>query len=557
VFRSELPNPTQKDFEELNASLLGGDMVEPSSSFPRGGGTPLPRAFDTWDDVRKALPNIGATDSELEAAERILGGEIDESACLSRRWDTDWWRLRLARSAWISTSDLDEESASSSQANACDEAEQEYAEVVDEEERDVSMDDLESDMQRNPTMLTGYPQKGALYTPGALNGLWTGRMVIPSETHLRALLLPPQPPAHLPHNADDPAAVALGPEGGPNANAIPDPNNDPNIPLAEPQEPQEPGHRPQTFTEDTLRLVAVPLYVRLAEYAVFSGGKSVPCANDTMDVDADGDEGNASGSGSGPGSGFSSGSRDGNANEEEASYDQGIRDAWFPPNTTLSTEGDRVVVTVPPGADNLHTRSESKEFTYVKVEKKDFGEDAEDAPVVSRGMGSEAEARSRRQPGTFHDRDTCPGCLAREQALLAARIAAEAEDAEANPNSDCEDTDSESIDLPPYVPSPQTLPLCNGVRDVLLTGSTDPRHAAAWGKWGWRGRVRSWDGLVGLVRSVDNGSGTGIGTGGNSKIFFYGTLLGERNLVGTWRLAHEDPRMPAYEGAFTLGRKDE
>jgi len=118
-------------------------------------------------------------------------------------------------------------------------------------------------------------------------------------------------------------------------------------------------------------------------------------------------------------------------------------------------------------------------------------------------------------------------------------------------------TDSESIDLPPYVPSPQTLPPCNGVRDVLLTGSTDPRHAAAWGKWGWRGRVRSWDGLVGLVRSVDNGSGTGIGTGGNSKIFFYGTLLGERNLVGTWRLAHEDPRMPAYEGAFTLGRKDE
>ncbi|KAE9399709.1 hypothetical protein BT96DRAFT_993751 [Gymnopus androsaceus JB14] len=117
VFRSELPKPTQEDFEELNAGLLGGNMVDASSSFPKGGGTPLPQAFDAWDDVRKALPAIDTLGSDLEAAERILGGEFDESACSSRRWDTDWSRLRLARSAWISTSDSDKQVGSSFSGN--------------------------------------------------------------------------------------------------------------------------------------------------------------------------------------------------------------------------------------------------------------------------------------------------------------------------------------------------------------------------------------------------------------------------------------------------------
>jgi hypothetical protein len=557
VFRSELPKPTQEDFEELNAGLLGGDMVEPSSSSRRGGGTPLPRAFDPWDDVRLALPSI-VSDSDLEAAERILGGEIDESACSSRRWDTDWWRLRLARSAWISTgteSEEHEQGASSSQEAEIDDDE---PEVITDEEDAIEVEkeatDDESDMKRSPTMLTGYPQKGAVYSPGALTGLWTGRMVIPSETHLRALLLPPQAPAHVPPafvpnpNPNGPN-VPLGPDGAPIPN--PDPN-DPNAALLpdlapEPQ-PQEAGHRPLTFTEDTLRLVAVPLYVRLEEYAVFSGGESVPCANDTMDIEMNEDGSGATtsaASGSGSGSGISTDAL------EEASYDQGMRDAWFPPNTTFSTKDSHVVVSVPPGRNNMRVSTDTEQFTYVKIGKKGLGgegDTVQDTASPGRTMGSEAEARSKRQPGTFHDPDTCPGCLAREQALLAARVAAEAE------AGDDSSEESEDIEPPPYVPSPETIPLCDGIRDVVLTGSTDPRHAAAWGKWAWKGRVRSWDGLVGLVRSADTGLAS---TGGAGKIFFYGTLVGGRNLIGTWRLANEDPRMPAYEGAFTLGRKDE
>ncbi|KAJ3917484.1 hypothetical protein F5877DRAFT_44599 [Lentinula edodes] len=376
VLQSELPRPTQEDFEELNAGLLGGNMV-PSTPFSKG-----------------------------------------ESA---------------------------------------------------------QVEQVDNDMQRNHTMLTGYPQKGAVYTPGSLNGLWTGRMIVNPR--------------------------------------------------------QEAGHRPLPFNEGTLGLVAVPLYVRLSEYAV---------RHDTVP-------------------------RSTNINPDDA-FDQGIKDSWFPPNTTLSTKGDRVIASVPSSGP-----TNGEEYEYVAVRNSDLNadDDFRFSPSVASTSTlipgrSEAEAQSKRKPGTFHDRETCMGCIARERALLVARTEAQAlmdidpehpADAPSDGSSDEDLSEEEPAeDLPPYVPSAKTIPPCNGIRDVLITGSTDPRHAAAWGKWVWRGRVRKWDGLVGLVRSP-SGSSPSNGSGG--KIFFYGTLLGGRNLVGTWRLAHEDPRMPAYEGAFTLGRKDE
>ncbi|KAJ3904439.1 hypothetical protein F5879DRAFT_801637 [Lentinula edodes] len=341
VLQSELPRPTQEDFEELNAGLLGGDMV-PSSPFSK----------------------------------------------------------------------------------------------------------VDNDMQRNHTMLTGYPQKGAVFTPGSLNGLWTGRMIVSTLRYFVHNIL---------SNHSQPASYLIV-FGYANSNYYEDPGRD-----------TSPSH-------DT-----------------------VP--------------------------------RSTSINPDDA-FDQGIKDSWFPPNTTLSTKGDRVIASVPSSGP-----TNGGEYEYVA---------------------------SQRKPGTFHDRETCTGCIARERALLVARTEAQAlididpehpADASSDGSSDEDLSEEEPAeDLPPYVPSAKTIPPCNGIRDVLITGSTDPRHAAAWGKWVWRGRVRKWDGLVGLVRSP---SGSSSGNGGGGKIFFYGTLLGGRNLVGTWRLAHEDPRMPAYEGAFTLGRKDE
>ena len=70
------------------------------------------------------------------------------------------------------------------------------------------------------------------------------------------------------------------------------------------------------------------------------------------------------------------------------------------------------------------------------------------------------------------------------------------------PDSMMKEPESDS-DLPPYVPSPSTIPVCNGIRDVIITGTTDARHANAWGKWSWKGRVRKWDGLIGMVRECD------------------------------------------------------
>lgn len=176
ALRRELPSRTQEDFEELNAGLLGGVMVDPSSSsFQRGGGTSLSRAFDAWDDVRKALPGItsSASDVDLAAAERILGGEFDESACSSRLWDTDWWRLRLARCAWNITKCELGQCVSSSPEEALEPHDKSTTKDIP-----IAEDEIDSDMKRSSVMLNGYPQKGPVYTPGALSGLWTGRMLV-------------------------------------------------------------------------------------------------------------------------------------------------------------------------------------------------------------------------------------------------------------------------------------------------------------------------------------------------------------------------------------------
>ncbi|KAJ3877178.1 hypothetical protein F5051DRAFT_330348 [Lentinula edodes] len=382
VLQSELPRPTQEDFEELNAGLLGGDMV-PSTTFSKG----------------------------------------------------------------------------------------------------AQVEQVDNDMQRNHTMLTGYPQKGAVYTPGSLNGLWTGRMIVSTiryfTRHISVHSFYPLRQRQISKNSYFPMTNFLYP------------------------------------TMITTKTDLSPLST--------------------------------------------------NINPDDA-FDQGIKDSWFPPNTTLSTKGDRVIASVPSSGP-----TNGEEYEYVAVRNSDLNadDDFRFSPSVASTSTlipgrSEAEAQSKRKPGTFHDRETCMGCIARERALLVARTEAQAlmdidpehpADAPSDGSSDEDLSEEEPVeDLPPYVPSAKTIPPCNGIRDVLITGSTDPRHAAAWGKWVWRGRVRKWDGLVGLVRSP-SGSSPSNGSGG--KIFFYGTLLGGRNLVGTWRLAHEDPRMPAYEGAFTLGRKDD
>jgi hypothetical protein len=76
---------------------------------------------------------------------------------------------------------------------------------------------------------------------------------------------------------------------------------------------------------------------------------------------------------------------------------------------------------------------------------------------------------------------------------------------------------------------------------------TDARHAAAWSGFSYRGRIRSWDGLIGLLRIPDSPH--------IARSFFWGHIVGGNNFVGNWRtLATPDMRMPAWEGSFVLGK---
>ncbi|KAF5346336.1 hypothetical protein D9758_011503 [Tetrapyrgos nigripes] len=166
---SQETGPTQEDIVELNASLLGGELVQQDlvSRYGKGGGAAL---------VQPA-PYRQAEDGEFI--------EIDESGCASRRWDNDWWRVR--------------------QCHSC------------------------LDAHEAPTMMAGFPKKGRVYEPGSLTGLWAGRMLIPSQQRLEALLLPPEPAA--------PVSI------------------------------------PIHFNEEHLGPLTVPVYMRLREYVSYAPGR--------------------------------------------------------------------------------------------------------------------------------------------------------------------------------------------------------------------------------------------------------------------------------------------
>ncbi|TEB32455.1 hypothetical protein FA13DRAFT_1731667 [Coprinellus micaceus] len=87
--------------------------------------------------------------------------------------------------------------------------------------------------------------------------------------------------------------------------------------------------------------------------------------------------------------------------------------------------------------------------------------------------------------------------------------------------------------------------------DTIITGSMDERHSEAWGNFAYYGRVRPWDGLVGILRI-----GTRDENAGN-RFFFYGYVYGGRNFVGNWRYAGADAVSAGMESSFVLTRRGE
>ncbi|KAI5119262.1 hypothetical protein M0805_007265 [Coniferiporia weirii] len=89
------------------------------------------------------------------------------------------------------------------------------------------------------------------------------------------------------------------------------------------------------------------------------------------------------------------------------------------------------------------------------------------------------------------------------------------------------------------------------VRDIIVTGETDPEHGRAWGSYRFVGRIRDRDGLVVLLRIPVEPNTRGAGT-----FVFRGYIHSNQNFVGRWRPAGEpSDSFAALEGSFSLCKR--
>ncbi|KAF7314112.1 hypothetical protein HMN09_00570300 [Mycena chlorophos] len=89
---------------------------------------------------------------------------------------------------------------------------------------------------------------------------------------------------------------------------------------------------------------------------------------------------------------------------------------------------------------------------------------------------------------------------------------------------------------------------CDGVQDVVFTGETDEHHGQAWHHYEFSGRVRPWDGLIGLVMRPQNRNL------GHATYFLSGHLVGRDTFEGTWQMASEDVLAPSWGGSLCMAR---
>ncbi|KAK0430892.1 hypothetical protein EV421DRAFT_1721055 [Armillaria borealis] len=187
-------------------------------------------------------------------------------------------------------------------------------------------------------------------------------------------------------------------------------------------------------------------------------------------------------------------------------FDQGMRNAYFPQDVAFQETID---------GHGIRVTARGQEYVY------------------ENWNGSESKTKIK---GRFHDRETCVGCAMREKQERKRR------DADADAVANDEDAPLDSVPLPP----------CTGVQDVIITGKTDDRHGQAWNHYTYYGRVRRWDGMIGILRIAVSFRDRRLGN-----LFFFGYLVDGKNFVGNWRITHEDPGMPAWAGPFTLSKVTE
>ncbi|KAJ6487202.1 hypothetical protein C8R47DRAFT_1128044 [Mycena vitilis] len=283
---------------------------------------------------------------------------------------------------------------------------------------------------------------------------------------------------------------------------------------------------PPTFDEAFLGTTTFPLFMRIAEHHSRAPNVPVPYANSSSHSSSNTN---------------SSSTSSASAEDEDGDVD-GMANAFFPPNVRFVHDhrGRGVSVRVPGSGSD-----EQEEYEYAAAGGLDEGADA-------------------------HDPESCAGCEKREEALRKGRAEAAVRAREEifarvglARSGDALDLDGDmgvgggthspantaAEDARPPAHDTTRVPPCTGIQDIIFTGATDARHGAAWNRFEFYGRVRVWDGMIGILRtSPDPRLGT---------LFFYGFLVGGHKFVGNWRVAHQDVGAPAYESAFSMARRDD
>ncbi|KAG6860670.1 hypothetical protein C0995_008737 [Termitomyces sp. Mi166 len=150
-----------------------------------------------------------------------------------------------------------------------------------------------------------------------------------------------------------------------------------------------------------------------------------------------------------------------------------------------------------------------------------------DAPPVKRSSRSNEE---RRYP---HDATTCPRC--KDDEAFAQKVKAAA--------------GQRGMELHALLEAHRVREKCNGIKEIVILGETDPVHGAAFQHWELEGRIRPADGLfLALRRPLEQPMGTTL---------FWGYFVGGESLVGNWRVGGSDLGAPAWEGTFVWGRRND
>jgi hypothetical protein len=188
----------------------------------------------------------------------------------------------------------------------------------------------------------------------------------------------------------------------------------------------------------------------------------------------------------------------------------------------------------------------------------EFGLDGDDDDVEMGEGEEEWETESETEAGEGERKDGWCGCgMCKDSGdehsdCDASDHEGDSDDSD-NAFSDISD-DEDDLDLSDSTTLLSTIPPCTSSScpsDTIITGSMDERHSEAWGNFAYYGRVRPWDGLVGILRI-----GTRDENAGN-RFFFYGYVYGGRNFVGNWRYAGADAVSAGMESSFVLTRRGE